>query len=779
MYFFKWHIISYFLRPAKNQRDNYAKFTRTILTFDGKPIYMLDRITKFTNSTAFLNASKATIASVIPVLLMQFLGHFEIGFTIALGVFYSYPSDIPSTLNHKIKGLIVASLIVSGVNLLVNLIYPFPYLFYPFLGILLFLCSMISVYGQRATMVSFSALLSICLSFGYLNVGFEAFKYSFYILVGGLFYLVVSLIFHFVQPYKYVELQIAEGIKLTSKYLKLRGDLWSPDANRKEITEKQLSIQVELNQIHENLREVLIGNESTSAVSSQNRKMLLVFITLVEIQELALYTSFDHSKLHDKFDKHPSVLKTYQNVAYKLASTLKKLSKNVHHISKYIDKQDLKEELEALEFAIFDYEKTFGKEEAYEGVLMLNNMLQYAKNQVIKIRTIQRAFSHTKQSYKLNENDKELQKFLTPQYYPLRTLIENLSFSSSIFRHSLRLTITILLGLFVGEFLPFENVYWILLTIVVIMRPGYGLTKERSYNRILGTIIGGFIAFGIVLLIQNDIALSIFTVICLLLGLYFAPVNYKASAIFVTMYVVFIYGILVPDVVEVIQYRILDTLTGVILAFIANQFLWPAWEFINTPAHIENSIRANKTYLKEIADFYNKKGEIPTAYKLARKQAFIEIGNIMTSFQRMLQEPKSKQKILPIVNKLVVLNHSLLSALSSLSTYIQLHQTTSASESFNYIIKAILRNLDNAVSTLRNEPILTDTFFEKDDISLQFEELKRVNFTRLANNEEIDKETRLAKMQEAQMVIEQLFWMNNLSEKILKLTNDLKKTNPE
>jgi len=740
---------------------------------------MLDSIAKFTNSTSFLNASKVTIASVIPVLTFHFLGYFEIGFTIALGAFYTYPSDIPSTLSHKIKGLIVASFIVSGVNLLVNLAYPFPYLFYPFLALLLFLCSMISVYGQRATLVSFSALLSISLSFGHLHQGMEAVYYSSYIFIGGILYLIVSLIFHFAQPYKYIELQIAEGIRLTAKYLKLRGDLWNPEADRKEIIEKQLTIQVELNQIHEDLREVLFGNQTATVGSSQNRKMLLVFITLVEIQELALYTSFDHSKLHDKFDKHPNVLRTYQNVAYKLASTLKKLSKNVHHITKYIDKNDLKNELDALEFAIFDYEKTLGKEEAAEGVLMLTNMLKYAKNQVGKIKIIQRAFSLAMQSYKLKDKDKELEKFLTPQYYPLRTLTENLSFSSSIFRHSLRLTITILIGFIIGKFLPFQNVYWILLTIVVIMRPGYGLTKERSYNRIFGTILGGLFAFGIVSFVQDPVVLSLLSIICMLLGLSYAQKNYKISATFVTMYVVFIYGILVTDVKEVIQFRILDSLAGAILAFMANQFLWPAWEFINTPIHIENSIKANRVYLKEIADFYNKKGEVPTSYRLARKHTFIEIGNLMTSFQRMMQEPKSKQKLLPKVNKLVVLNHSLLSSLTSLSTYIQLHQTTSASESFNYIIKTILSNLDNAVSILRNQTIVTDTFFDKEDVTLEFEEMKRKNFTRLATDEELDKETRQAKMQEAQLVIEQLIWMSNLSEKILKITQEIKTTNPD
>jgi uncharacterized membrane protein YccC len=71
-------------------------------------------------------------------------------------------------------------------------------------------------------------------------------------------------------------------------------------------------------------------------------------------------------------------------------------------------------------------------------------------------------------------------------------MIENLSFSSTVFRHSLRLTITILIGFIIGKALPFQNAYWIVLTIVVIMRQGYGLTKQRTFHRIFGTILGAY-----------------------------------------------------------------------------------------------------------------------------------------------------------------------------------------------------------------------------------------------------------------------------------------------
>jgi uncharacterized membrane protein YccC len=249
----------------------------------------------------------------------------------------------------------------------------------------------------------------------------------------------------------------------------------------------------------------------------------------------------------------------------------------------------------------------------------------------------------------------------------------------------------------------------------------------------------------------------------MLLGFSFTQINYKVSAIFVTMYVVFIYGILTPNIGDVVQYRILDTIVGCTLAFLANHFLWPSWEFLNIPSHVEKSIIANQNYLKEISSFYNKKGAISTSYRLARKNAFIEIGNLMASFQRMVQEPKSKQKQLPQVYKLAVLNHSLLSSSASLGTYIQSHKTTSASEAFNVVVDTVIRNLDLYLK--ENLP--------KEDLAMRFTELKNIRAKELKEGIPIDEEAFQLKMQEAQLVIEQLIWLTNLSENILKTTKEL------
>lgn len=737
---------------------------------------MIYHINKFIAGNNFRNALKVTFAAVLPVLLFSYLGEFKIGFTIAIGVFLTYPSDIQSNLKHKINGIFVAAVMVAGANLLINLFYPFPFLFYPFFVGLLFFFSMISVYGQRATMVSFSVLLSICLSFANLNSGWAMLQHSSLLLIGGLFYLFVSLAFHYISPYRYIDLQIAECIKLTSKYLKLRGDLWTVNAPREKIIEKQLHLQVELNTIHESLREIIFRNQSSSGSSYQNRKMLIALISLIEILELALSTSFNHSKLHEKFSERSTVLATYQKLAYSLASTLKRLSTAVENKQKFVINDTLFTDLENLEKAISTYEQKLGKEAASEGVLILSNMQHYAEKQIEKIKILERAYSFATNQQDLKGKGKDLEKFITPQYYPFSTFKENLSFSSTLFRHSLRLTITIIIGYIIGENLPFQNVHWILLTIVVIMRPGYGLTKKRSFERIQGTILGGLIAFGIISIFQNHILISILAIISMLLGFAFTQINYRIGATFVTMYVIFIFGILSPNISDVIEYRILDTITGGALAYIANYFLWPSWEFLNINSFLKKSIKVNQHYIKEISLLYNNKGEVTTSYKLSRKNAFIEIGNLMTSFQRMSQEPKSKQKQLTILYKLVELNHTLLSSSASLGTYVQTHHTTKASNAFNVVIDSVIKNLDFSIKLLQlnNEEFLSNKNILP-DLEISFTQLKNIRAKEIKESSNLNEEEFQLKMQESQLVIEQLIWLSSLSEKIIKTIENLKK----
>ena len=728
---------------------------------------MYKLISQLTDGNNFNNAIKATLSAVIPVLIFSNLGSLETGLTIALGALFTLPSDIPSNLKHKIKGITVSVLFFSIANLLINLTYPCPIVFVPVFCILVFTFSMLAVYGQRATMVAFSTLLIISISFAHIHTGWEMIQHSLFLLAGGLFYLLISVLFHYLFPYRYTELEIEKCINLTSKYLKLRGDLWEIDSDRKAITKKQLLLQVDLNEVHENIREVLIRNRTDYGSSHQNRKMLLSFVSLVEIMELAISTSFDHNKLHQKFDEHPLVLKTYQNLAYNLAKNLKSLSKKIRNRKTNPIKNNLNDHFFKFENAIEEYSKSLGKE-ASEGVLMLTNMLHYAEKQIGKINNLEKIFTNPTKLKDLNGREKDIEKLITKDYYPLSTFIENLSFSSLVFRHSLRITLTLLIGFIIGKFLPFQNVYWILLTIVVIMRPGYGLTKERTLNRFIGTVVGGFLGFLVLSFGPSPLILGILTIVFLLLGLSFSPSNYKIGTLFITLHVIFIFAILNPTHNDIIIYRILDTLVGALLAIFANHFFWPFWEFLNTNENIENSIKAIRNYLLQISIFYNNKQDINSNYRLARNQAFIEIGNLMASFQRMLQEPKSKQNNLQQVYKITVINNALLSSVASLGTYTQTHKTTDASKSFNAVIATIISNLDQAIAILNGiEPK------EMENVDGIYSEIKNIRVEEKNVSENFDDENLKINLQEIQMIKEQLIWLTNLSTNIVTTTKSL------
>ncbi|UGU16320.1 FUSC family protein [Sinomicrobium kalidii] len=734
------------------------------------------QLQKFLESTDFIRAVKVAIAAATPVVLFSYLNLFSIGFTIALGALFTFISDIPGNLRHRINGMLASNLIATGSTVLISLATINNWIFYPVLILLVFFLSMIAVYGQRATLVSFSGLLAMSLSFSHSYTGPELFEHAGMMIGGGIFYLCISMLFYYIRPYRYAELQMAECTLLTSRYLKLRGRLWDGNANRDKITEKLLTLQIELNDIHEKLRETLIRNRTKGGSSNQNRRLLIAHIELVEILELAMATSFDHEKLHRTFSKYPYVLNAYQHLAYNLAALLNRLGQSVEKRKKYTSEHHPYKDLESFKKAIARYEEETNASGAptTEEVLVLTNMFNYVEKQAEKIKVVEYTFTHAVNQKDLKRKDKDLEKLLTPLHYSPIILTQNLSFSSTIFRHSLRLTLTVLVGFLIGSVLPIQNTYWILLTIVVIMRPGYGLTKQRSFHRTIGTLAGGVIAFGVISVVHNSTVLGIFAMTCMVLGFSFTQRNYPIAATFITLYVIFVYGMLAPDIRDVILFRITDTLIGTALAFTANHFLWPSWEFLNLPTFLENSIKATRDYIREISTFYNRKGEVPLSYRLARKHAFIEIGNLMASFQRMTQEPKSRRKQLGQFYAIVVLNHTLLSSAASLGTFIQSRKTTKASDAFNAISRAIIKNLDNAMQLLSEEqqkiPVNTEA---REELNLRFTELKKIREKEIRNSNGAYDDNFKSKMEEGQLIIEHLIGLTNLSENIAKAIRDI------
>jgi len=724
---------------------------------------------QFLKGTNFSKAVLIGIAVTIPIVLGIWSDHFEIGLALCFGAFWSSPSDVSGSYRHKKYGILFSALLAMVVSFIGGYLHFSSLVLVPVLGILVFAISIIAVYGFRASLISFSGLLALVLSFAHTVETLEIYQYALFIGLGGLWYLLLSTIWYRLNPKAQTEEVLSDTFLLTAEYLETRGNLIGPQDNRKTLQSQLLTLQGDLIETHETLREILIASRRRSGRSNYQGKRLLVFVELVEILETAMANPVEYDKMEALLAKHPEYIKSFQDLIFEIARQLRTISAAGRNSRKYPSNENLTACFEKVRRHVEAFtEKKDSKE--YRDYLILQNLYEYQEKQFTKLRRIKWLLDDP-DIETIDFIDKEVSKrFIVDQDYDPKLLLRNLSFKSTIFKHALRLAVTVMVGYALGIFLDFQNPYWILLTIIVIMRPSYGLTKTRTKDRIIGTLVGGAIASGLVFLIEGPYLYGGLGIASLVIAFSMVQKNYKASATFITLSVVFIYAIIRPDVLTVIQFRILDTLIGAGLSFLALRFLWPAWSFLEIRTAIESSVNANKAFLHCITGFYQRKGEVSTNYKISRKEAFLETSNLSAVFQRMAQEPISKQKNIEKTYELVVLNHTFLSSLASLSTYIQNNNTTKASEIFKKSAQKIEENLELMLQALGDDKSNVAYHIPEDGlVSNEASKMWQQKYEQHSNAADATKRNR----QEAHLVTEQMQWLFSLSQKMLRLAGEI------
>lgn len=722
----------------------------------------LKDLSEYFGSTDFSKAILLGIALTVPILVGLKLDLLEIGITITIGAMLASPSDVSGSIRHKVTGILFATLLAMIVSFIGGYLHLSLWLLFPILGVLMFAISYISIYGFRASLISFSGLLALVLSFSNVSTGMQPYERALLIGIGGLWYVSLSLLRHFIFPKAQTEYYLSKTLRLTADYLHVRGELVAENKDRTELLKKLLNIQIELTAIHETLRDILISSRTGSGKSDYEGRRMLIFAQLVDMLELAMAHPVNYSKTDALFKKKPDQLADFQNLLFAMSSRLNIISAHLSKPKRLLKSSRIESLLVKVREDIFTSENVYDDES-----LMLRNLYKYQKEQVNKIEKIEWLLSNPDRRKVPFIKSEVAKRFLTKQKYDFEILVENFNLRSSIFKHSLRLAVMTMIGYSVGMLFDVQNPYWILLTLIVIMRPTFGLTKTRSKERTIGTLIGGALAAGVVLITQSTTVYGILAITTLVIAFSMVQRNYKAAATFITLSIVFIYALMRPDIFNVIQYRVVDTLIGAGLATLGNLLLWPAWEIQSLQNTLVKTVKANRIYLEEIIHYYNKKGNVSDEYKVARKKAFLEISDLSSAFQRMAQEPKSRQKNIDKVYEIVMLNHTFLSSLASLSTYILNNPTTPASENFNIVSSKIVYNLKNAEGILKQNKPLEESIKETEFENI-FESTYGKN-TSLSETDKNDLENLYLKIEEAHLVSEQLKWLLSMSEKMPKL----------
>lgn len=728
----------------------------------------LKEFKSFVNSHYLSEGVRITAGIILPAVLFNYFGMLSSGVIVALGAMTVSITDNPGPIHHRKNGMVVCIIINTVVVALTGLAVANTWLTALFIVIACFVFSMIGVYGNRANSIGVSALLVMVLNIDDRRYGWDVLVNAAYIFAGGTWYMLLSLVLYRFRPYKLAQQALGDCILATAAYLRVRAAFYEKDVDYDKVYQKMLTEQVGVHEKQNLVRELLyksrrIINDSTVT----GRILVMIFTDTVDLFERAMTSYQDYKTMHATFD-NDGILERYRALILELANELDKIGIAVKSGVASGETGTLSDQVSLVKEY---FEKFRDKRRTAENVgslISLRHTLEGISDIASRIHTLHLYTSYDQEIAKKRALSPDYDQFVSHEKFDYKLLLHNLSLQSNTFRHAVRTSLATLAGFIASLFFPFGHSYWILLTIIVILKPAYSLTKKRNYERLIGTIVGAIIGMLILQYVNSHDALFVI-MLGLMIGTYSLwRSNYMISVVFMTPYILLMFHLLTNASFRmIITERVIDTGIGSLIAFVANISLLPAWEHKKVISYMHQAIAANKNYFEKVSAAFVGNPFTNTAYKLSRKEAFVALANLSDAFNRMMAEPKRKQKNVKELHHFVVLNHTLTSHIATLASYVKPMSERYASPDFASPIKSIITRMEEAEKILLKTEVLllnNDPVTDDDKIQQRLQHLLRCRKEQLTQGilkSDIQKE-----LTEFKSITDQFNFIGNLSKDI-------------
>lgn len=210
-------------------------------------------------------------------------------------------------------------------------------------------------------------------------------------------------------------------------------------------------------------------------------------------------------------------------------------------------------------------------------------------------------------SVKMGDNNKVYEKWQRSYFDKTTyTFKEYLKSDSIRFKFAMRMAITLTLSLIIGELLGFYKIIWAIITIMSVLQPYYEETLKKTKERVVGNMMA-IIFTGIAINIIDNKFLTIAILIASLYLLYGFK-EYNKISLFSAIASISVAS-LSSNINELLVYRIIYVIIGILIAIIANKYIYPyklkdgigqLKEKINKYNDI--LIKSGKLYLKDKGD---------------------------------------------------------------------------------------------------------------------------------------------------------------------------------
>jgi uncharacterized membrane protein YccC len=265
------------------------------------------------------------------------------------------------------------------------------------------------------------------------------------------------------------------------------------------------------------------------------------------------------------------------------------------------------------------------------------------------------------------------QMFVSPTTWSWQPFLALWRWDAPPLRHALRAALAIGTAYALGLALPWgTHDYWILLTIVVVLRGSLAQTLERRNLRVAGTLLGCLLAAALLSVHLHPLVVLMVLTLAQAMAHAFAIKRYLVTAVAAT-----VLGLLQAHLLnsgispgfDVLE-RVGDTLLGAAIAW-AFSYVLPSWERGQLPALVQRSVAAQARHAQvalALGQMSAVDNEPELHWRLARREAYDSLSALVLATQRSLSEPRAVRPPLEPLGRLMAHSYHLLAQLTIVKT---------------------------------------------------------------------------------------------------------------
>jgi uncharacterized membrane protein YccC len=519
-----------------------------------------------------------------------------------------------------------------------------------------FCAGMATAYGRNAIPISVSALLALVFARSVVSPQNTALQTTGWFALGGVAFAVYAILVTPLLASQTKRMLLREALDALSAFLRAQSAALIELRDFRSAYELVIDGQAALAERIQAARDVAFVNVATE----KDRLYAALLISVIDMFEAAVSEQADLDALLQLHEAHREPLQILHELLQLAASDLDRFSRAFAQTGRgrdmaFVERKALLAQLAAREWTC--------EPSARPAIRATGAKVDLLFAQIDRMWDVRDDAASAAKAIEGIDLDHFVQKTI----FDLRTPISQLRLQAPVARFAIRLSLALFCGCLLGEVLPNRaHGTWILLTVALVMRANYSITRQRRYERVLGNVFGCLVS-AVILVVAPAWLLPLVMFLAVALSQAFAVQSYFVSSIASCVTALALIHVAEPTSgAFFLLMRVVDTALGAAIAYLFS-FVLPTWEHKMIAAQIFDLVRVARDY----AQLALSPDADDQAYRMARRQIYDGTASLATAAHRILVEPAGGNTESQALSGFLAASYSLIAEMASIHLHLR------------------------------------------------------------------------------------------------------------